>query len=152
MNIPLIGSLLIHSLVVLPILYFKLGPALNTLQIETLKTIGIISGCSAFCSAFTALHIRVHVIRSISCGSLVLQSAILFIAAFAALVDRGHSIVVVEHNLDVIRAADWVIDLGPDAGAEGGQVVFAGTPENLAGADTFTGHALRNAMEETMKE
>ena len=48
MNIPLIGSLLIHSLVVLPILYFKLGPALNTLQIETLKTIGIISGCSAF--------------------------------------------------------------------------------------------------------
>jgi excinuclease ABC subunit A len=74
------------------------------------------------------------------------------LAAFAALVDRGHSIVVVEHNLDVIRAADWVIDLGPDAGAEGGQVVFEGTPENLAGADTFTGHALRNAMEETMKE
>ena len=73
------------------------------------------------------------------------------LAAFAALVDRGHSIVVVEHNLDVIRAADWVIDLGPDAGAEGGQVVFEGTPENLAGADTFTGHALRNALDETIK-
>jgi len=74
------------------------------------------------------------------------------LAAFAALVDRGHSIVVVEHNLDVIRAADWVIDLGPDAGAEGGRVVFEGTPEDLAGADTFTGHALRNALDETMKE
>ncbi len=73
------------------------------------------------------------------------------LAAFAALVDRGHSIVVVEHNLDVIRAADWVIDLGPDAGAEGGQVVFEGTPEDLAGADTFTGHALRNALDETIK-
>ena len=64
--------------------------------------------------------------------------------SFEALVERGHSIVVVEHNLDVIRAADWVIDLGPDAGAEGGCVVFDGTPEALAGADTWTGRALRD--------
>ena len=63
--------------------------------------------------------------------------------AFDALIDRGHSVLVVEHNLDVIRAADWVIDLGPDAGAEGGRVVFEGTPETLAGADTWTGRALR---------
>ena len=48
MNIPLIGSLLLLSLVVCPILYFKLGPALNALQLETLKTIGVIAGCSAF--------------------------------------------------------------------------------------------------------
>ena len=68
------------------------------------------------------------------------------LAAFAALVDRGHSIVVVEHNLDVIRAADWVVDLGPDAGEAGGQVVFEGTPEELAQADTFTGAALREDM------
>ena len=65
------------------------------------------------------------------------------LAAFEALVKRGHSILVVEHNLDVIRAADWVIDLGPDAGAEGGQVVFEGMPEALAEADTWTGRALR---------
>ena len=66
--------------------------------------------------------------------------------AFNALVERGHSIVVVEHNLDVIRAADWVIDLGPDAGAEGGELVFQGTPEALAQADTWTGRALREEM------
>ena len=66
------------------------------------------------------------------------------------MVDRGHSIVVVEHNLDVIRAADWVIDLGPDAGAAGGRVVFEGTPEDLARADTFTGRALRETYTETM--
>lgn len=51
--------------------------------------------------------------------------------SFDALLAKGHSIVVVEHNADVIRSADWVIDLGPEAGDDGGQVVFAGTPEDL---------------------
>ena len=58
--------------------------------------------------------------------------------SFDALLAAGHSLIVVEHNVDVIRAADWVIDLGPDAGDRGGQVVFAGTPEDLKNADTFT--------------
>ena len=51
--------------------------------------------------------------------------------SFDALLAKGHTIVVVEHNLDVIRSADWVIDLGPEAGDEGGNLVFAGTPEQL---------------------
>ncbi len=58
--------------------------------------------------------------------------------SFDALLAAGHSLVVVEHNPDVIRAADWVIDLGPDAGDNGGEVVFAGTPEDLVKSDTFT--------------
>ena len=52
--------------------------------------------------------------------------------SFDALLAKGHSIVVVEHNLDVIRAADWIIDLGPEAGDEGGHLVFAGTPDQLS--------------------
>ena len=52
--------------------------------------------------------------------------------SFDALLAKGHTIVVVEHNLDVIKAADWVIDLGPEAGDGGGNLVFAGTPEALA--------------------
>ena len=64
--------------------------------------------------------------------------------AFDALLSRGHSVIVVEHNLDVIRSADWVIDLGPDAGDRGGEVVFAGTPEDLAAhGNTFTAQYLR---------
>ena len=51
--------------------------------------------------------------------------------SFDALLAKGHSLVVVEHNMDVIRAADWVIDLGPEAGDDGGNLVFAGTPESL---------------------
>ncbi len=58
--------------------------------------------------------------------------------SFDALLQAGHSLVVVEHNPDVIRNADWIIDLGPDAGDKGGEIVFQGTPQQLRDADTFT--------------
>ena len=64
--------------------------------------------------------------------------------SFDALLSKGHTIVVVEHNLDVIRSADWVIDLGPEAGNEGGNLVFAGTPEDLAKCEgSYTAEYLR---------
>ena len=63
--------------------------------------------------------------------------------SFDALIAKGHSVLVVEHNLDVIRSADWIIDLGPDAGDKGGEVVFAGTPEDLKKqGKTFTAQYL----------
>ncbi len=51
--------------------------------------------------------------------------------AFNALLDKGHSIVVIEHNLEIIKSADWIIDLGPEGGENGGEVIFEGTPEDL---------------------
>ena len=64
--------------------------------------------------------------------------------SFDALLAKAHSIVVVEHNLDVIRAADWVIDLGPEAGDGGGNLVFAGTPEQLLACEgSYTAQYLR---------
>ncbi len=64
--------------------------------------------------------------------------------SFDALLAKGHTIVVVEHNLDVIRAADWVIDLGPEAGDEGGHLVFAGTPDKILSCDaSYTAKYLR---------
>ncbi len=63
------------------------------------------------------------------------------------LVDRGNTVVVIEHNLDVIKTADWVIDLGPEGGARGGKVVAAGTPEEIARkAASFTGQYLRKVL------
>jgi excinuclease ABC subunit A len=56
------------------------------------------------------------------------------LASFNALISQGHSILVIEHNTDVIRSADWVIDMGPEAGDDGGFVVYAGTPEGLKSA------------------
>ncbi len=55
------------------------------------------------------------------------------LTAFNALIAKGHSIIVIEHNLDVVKCADWVIDLGPDGGENGGQLIFEGTPEDLIG-------------------
>lgn len=51
--------------------------------------------------------------------------------AFNALIDQGHSLIVIEHNLEIIKCADWIIDMGPEGGEEGGNIVFAGTPEDL---------------------
>ena len=63
---------------------------------------------------------------------------------FQRLVDAGHSVLVIEHNIDVIRSADWIIDLGPEAGEEGGRIVAEGTPEQIAAAKgSHTGAALR---------
>ncbi len=64
--------------------------------------------------------------------------------ALRQLVDAGNSVVVVEHNVDVMRAADWLIDLGPEGGEEGGQLVFTGTPRQVVdGSDGHTAAALR---------
>ncbi len=64
--------------------------------------------------------------------------------AFRRLTDAGHSLVVIEHNLDVIRAADWIVDLGPEGGDAGGEIVSVGTPrEVMADARSHTGRALR---------
>ena len=66
---------------------------------------------------------------------------------FQRLVDRGHSLVVIEHNLEVIKSADWIVDLGPDAGADGGEVVAAGTPEQVAKVnESHTGKFLASVL------
>ena len=65
---------------------------------------------------------------------------------FQRLVDAGHSVVVIEHNLDVIKSADWVIDLGPGAGDEGGQIVAQGTPEKMAPVKRATQDAFSGSL------
>jgi excinuclease ABC subunit A len=69
------------------------------------------------------------------------------LAAFQRLIESGGSLIIIEHNLDVIKAADWVIDLGPEGGANGGELVAAGTPEQIAKVDrSYTGRYLREVL------
>jgi len=69
--------------------------------------------------------------------------------AFNALLHKGHSLIIIEHNLEVIKSADWVIDLGPDGGDRGGHLVFEGTPEDFRKSDkSITGPYITNKLDE----
>ena len=67
------------------------------------------------------------------------------------LVDGGNTIIVIEHNLDVIRNSDWVIDMGPEGGSKGGEIIAEGTPEQVAQSPrSYTGQYLRLVLSETL--
>lgn len=67
---------------------------------------------------------------------------------FNALIDKGHSVLIIEHNPDVIKCADWVIDLGPEGGIEGGNLVFEGTPEQMIKSEkSYTGKFLKDKLQ-----
>jgi excinuclease ABC subunit A len=67
--------------------------------------------------------------------------------SFNALISRGHSIIIIEHNLDIIKAADWIIDLGPEGGDKGGEIIFEGIPEELVKVkESYTGQALKEKL------
>jgi excinuclease ABC subunit A len=63
------------------------------------------------------------------------------------LVDRGNTVIVIEHNLELVKCADWIIDLGPEGGDRGGEVVACGTPEEVANSGTWTGKFLKEILD-----
>ena len=70
------------------------------------------------------------------------------LTAFRKLIDAGGSVLVIEHNMDVIKTADWIIDLGPEGGNRGGEIVVAGTPETVAKAKkSYTGKWLARILQ-----
>jgi excinuclease ABC subunit A len=80
------------------------------------------------------------------------QDIEMLLSVLNQLVDRGNTVLVVEHNLDVIKVADWIIDLGPEGGKRGGRILVAGTPEEVAeNAESHTGRFLKRELEEAVK-
>ena len=74
---------------------------------------------------------------------MLFRSIQLLLTVIQTLKKQGNTIVIIEHNLDVIKTADWIIDLGPKGGAGGGQIIATGTPEDVAKNEaSFTGHYL----------
>ena len=66
-----------------------------------------------------------------------------------ALIERGHTVLIIEHNMDVIKCADYLIDLGPEGGKEGGKLVCAGTPEEVAACEaSYTGRYLKDKLKQ----
>jgi excinuclease ABC subunit A len=74
----------------------------------------------------------------------------LLLAVLKQLVDSGNTVVVIEHNLDVIKTADWIIDLGPEGGDQGGRIVAQGSPEKVASSSSsYTGKFLKKVLNES---
>ncbi len=121
--------------------YLRLGQPLNTLsggESQRLKLVRHLSDASGVGNLFifdeptTGLHF---------------DDVALLLQLFHRLVERGHSLVVIEHNLEVIKSADWVVDLGPEAGDAGGEVVTTGTPEEIAQVEnSHTGRFLTQVL------
>ena len=67
--------------------------------------------------------------------------------SFNQLIERGHTVIIIEHNIDIIKCADHLIDLGPEGGAGGGNLVATGTPEEVAqNPNSYTGHFLKEKL------
>jgi excinuclease ABC subunit A len=73
----------------------------------------------------------------------------LLLSAFNSLLEKGHTVLVIEHNMEVIKYADWIIDLGPEGGNQGGNIVYEGIPENIPEVSSHTGRYLRPKLRES---
>jgi excinuclease ABC subunit A len=130
--------------------YLKLGQPLNTLsggEAQRLKLCQLLGNTDtqAGVSAAKPAKSKLLILDEPTTG-LHFSDISNLLRVMNALVDSGHSLVVIEHNLDVIKAADWILDLGPEAGEHGGQLVAQGPPELVAQLETPTAVFLRTVL------
>jgi excinuclease ABC subunit A len=136
--------------------YLRLGQPLNTLsggESQRLKLVSHLADIQGISKAGPGTAEEPAARRSIMflldepTTGLHFDDVRILLAALQRLVDAGHSVVVIEHNLEVIKSVDWVIDLGPEAGDQGGRLVVEGTPEQVAMSDaSHTGRFLREIL------
>jgi len=136
--------------------YLRLGQPINTLsggESQRLKLAGhlaqarLTDAVSASAPSHPSTARTLFIFDEPTTG-LHFEDVRILLLVFQRLVDAGHSVLIVEHNIDVVKCADWLVDLGPEAGADGGRVVVAGTPETVAACpQSHTGTALRPVLE-----
>jgi len=131
--------------------YLKLGQALNTLsggesqRLKLCQLLAVAGTCLPSPSKGHPVPSKLLILDEPTTG-LHFSDIENLLSVFRKLVDSGHSLLVIEHNLDVIKSADWILDLGPEAGQHGGQLVAQGTPETVAKSKTPTAQYIREAL------
>jgi len=128
--------------------YLRLGQPVSTLsggEAQRLKLAGFLARSLTALNRALAQSHTIFLLDEPTAG-LHPVDIVKLLDALNALVDRGHSLIVIEHSLEVMLCADWIIDLGPGAGDEGGRVVAQGTPEEVAKSASPTGQVLAKAL------
>ena len=126
--------------------YLKLGQALNTLSGGESQRLKLCQLLSSSLPENLKLNTSKLLILDEPTTGLHFSDIENLLGVFQKLVDSGHSLLIIEHNLDVIKSADWIIDLGPEAGKHGGQIVAQGSPEEIAKHKSPTGTYLKSAL------
>ena len=129
--------------------YLRLGQPINTLSGGESQRLKLVRHLAEFTQSSAADTKPTLFLFDEPTTGLHFDDVRVLLQVFQRLVSAGHSVLIIEHNLEVIKCADWVIDLGPEAGDQGGQLVAQGTPEDIAAcAESHTGKALRAVLEE----
>ncbi len=127
--------------------YLRLGQPINTLSGGESQRLKLVRHLADFTQSSAADTKPTLFVFDEPTTGLHFDDVRVLVNALQRLVDAGHSLLVIEHNLDVIKSADWIIDLGPDAGDEGGRVIAEGTPEAIAAVkQSHTGAALAEIL------
>jgi excinuclease ABC subunit A len=127
--------------------YLRLGQPVNTLSGGESQRLKLVSHLAEFAAQQGQQPKPTLFLFDEPTTGLHFDDVAVLLQVFQRLVNEGHSLLVIEHNLDLIKCADWVIDLGPEAGEAGGRVVAEGTPEEVAGRrGSFTGEHLREHL------
>jgi excinuclease ABC subunit A len=128
--------------------YLQLGQPINTLSGGESQRLKLVRHLADFAESESDGSKPVLFLFDEPTTGLHFEDVRILLKVFQRLVDAGHSVVIIEHNLDVIKSADWVIDLGPEAGDQGGRLVAEGTPEEIAAcAKSHTGNALKEVLD-----
>ena len=128
--------------------YLTLGQPLNTLSGGESQRLKLVSYLSTFTTGNDAPSTGALLLLDEPTTGLHRHDVKRLLSVLHSLVERGHSVVVIEHNLDVLKSADWMLEIGPEAGSEGGRIVAEGTPETIASANTATSPFLKAALGE----
>jgi excinuclease ABC subunit A len=136
---------LLSPLVQVGLGYLKLGQPLNTLSGGEAQRLKLCQLLAVAGTSSPSQKSKLLILDEPTTG-LHFSDIENLLSVFQRLVDSGHSLLVIEHNLDVIKSADWILDLGPEAGQHGGQLVAQGPPEEVAKLDTPTALFLKQAL------